>query len=521
MNKENDLIVNVRKYAEKHINSFLIDQRRCIPPHVVMTLANMGVLGFSVPKTYGGLELPYKVVKELIAQLAAIDVSIASLVGINNALGITPIAYDAKPSVKEELLPQLASGRILASFALTEPDSPGSFPLSIQSRANAVNDSEWVLNGRKKWTGLGHWSSITNVFAQTYDINGQLQGISAFVVSSSAKGYQSGKESLTLGLNGIPQNDLFLEDLNVGKAYLLGDLGKGLLVGQRAMMLGRLGIAAICLGVMKRSIQLMVEYTQKRNVSGGRLFDNAMTQVYISNSLTALQSLEALVDFVCESIDEGRPLSEDFYLVLKIIGPEFCFQVCDRLVQLMGGRGYVETNVASRLLRDCRLFRIFEGPTETLSRYLGSKYRAKASIKSIKLNFDHYDSPLFGDRLDWIIEETESRINQMKIDDQKKKNELLAMKLGDALSRLILLAVNERQKSQKTVISWLQHQLNVSVESNNAGAFGYQNSITPDSMWTQNELLKYTDHINLQIGALSCVVPGEDIDIDPYMRGAG
>ncbi|MEL7224497.1 MAG: acyl-CoA dehydrogenase family protein, partial [Cyanobacteria bacterium J06576_12] len=192
-------------------------------------------------------------------------------------------------------------------------------------------------------------------------------------VPQGSVGLRQGPEALTMGMRGMVQNTIFLEGVPVSSAQLLGAPGAGMSVAQDAMMQGRLGLAAGCLGGMKRCAQLMVRYSSRRTVASGRLLDNAVTQVRLQNLTNAIAALETLVFTVADLIDQGIEVPEEAYIACKTIGPEFFWQSADHLVQLMGGRGYIETNIAPQMLRDARVFRIFEGPTETLNMFLGSR----------------------------------------------------------------------------------------------------------------------------------------------------
>ncbi len=365
--KTDNLIQWLRDYGSENINSRLIDERRCIPPHIVLDFGNKGLLGMQVPSEYGGLGLNNVDTLRILEQLGAIDTTLALFVGLNNILGIRPILKYGNNSLKAELLPQLATGRELAAFALTEPTA-GSNPQAIES--TAINHSNgWLLNGSKIWSGSAAWAGAINVFVQ----HPEAGGISAFVLRRGTSGLRQGPEALTMGMRGMIQNTVYLNHVFVNQDYLLGEIGQGFNVAQDAMMYGRLAIAAASLGGMKRCAQLMLRYSQRRVISTGNLIHNPIILSRLNELTAAITAIETLVYCIAKQLDRGKFVPVEAYTVCKIAATELFWKAADHLVQILGGRGYIETNFAPQILRDARVLRIFEGPTETLNFYLGSR----------------------------------------------------------------------------------------------------------------------------------------------------
>jgi amino acid adenylation domain-containing protein len=367
--RSQELIEWLRGYAEERINSRMIDERRSIPPYIVLDFGNRGLFGLQAPSAYGGLGFSYADALAVLEQLAAIDLTLASLVGLHNALGLRPLLDYGTPRLREELLPVLASGRQLAAFALTEP-AAGSNPRAIASTAVPDGDG-WRLNGEKIWVGNGSWSGVMNVFVQQLDAAGNRQGISGFVLRQGMAGLKQGSEALTMGLRGMVQNSLRLDGVAVREEDMLGTSGNGLKIAQEAITTGRLGIGAISIGAMKRCAQIMARYAGRRTVATGRLLDHPPTVETLDGLTCSIAALEALVHHLARMLDTGcRPPAEAF-LTCKVLGSELLWRAADRLVRLLGGRGYIESNYAPQILRDARLLRIFEGPSETLLHHLG------------------------------------------------------------------------------------------------------------------------------------------------------
>ena len=374
-----ELLCWIRQYAENRINSRLFDERRCFPPHVILDLGNEGLLGMCIPNSYGGLGLTNAESMKIYQQLAAIDTALGLFVGLNNILGLRPIYKYGKEELKDELLFTLAQGRQLAAFALSEPVA-GSNPLAIETYAKYVSNGEWKIYGQKSWSGSAAWASTINIFARQYDKNDKFVGITAFNIKQGFEGLRQGPEALTMGMRGMIQNTVFLEGVSVNDSNCLGEVGGGLDIAQDAMMHGRLALGAMSLGGMKRCMQLMLRYASQRNISTGNLLENSVSLHKLSEHTAVITSLEILIDLTAEFLDMDDDVPVEFMTVCKIIGSEYFWHISDNLVQMLGGRGYIENNIAPQILRDARVFRIFEGPTETLFSFLGSRSSNEKSI---------------------------------------------------------------------------------------------------------------------------------------------
>jgi acyl-CoA synthetase (AMP-forming)/AMP-acid ligase II/alkylation response protein AidB-like acyl-CoA dehydrogenase/acyl carrier protein len=370
--RADQMITWFQSYANQRINSRLIDERRCIPPYIVLDLGNHGFLGMQVAEKYGGMGLNNYDTLRTIQQVAAVDLTIASFLGVHMALGTRPLANYGQQAVKEELLPLLAQGRALGAYALTEP-SAGSQPQGISTTATPDGNGGWILQGEKMYIGNGSWASSINVFAQLLDNNHNRLGITSFVLRQGMSGLEQGPEALTMGMRGMVQNRIYLNNVSVTPEMMLGQAGGGMTVAQDAMMFGRLGLGAMSIGGMKRCAQLMLRYATRRTIATGNLFNNPITLHRLYNLTASITAVETLVGRIARLLDQGVNVPEEAYVACKTAGPEFFWQAADNLMQLLGGRGYLENNLAPQIMRDARLMRIFEGPTETLYMFLGSR----------------------------------------------------------------------------------------------------------------------------------------------------
>jgi acyl-CoA synthetase (AMP-forming)/AMP-acid ligase II/alkylation response protein AidB-like acyl-CoA dehydrogenase/acyl carrier protein len=364
------MIAWLRRYAQRRLNSRVIDERRTIPPYVVLDLGNAGFFGLQVPRRFGGKELATVDLMRVMEQLAAVDMTIATMVGVHNGLGVRPLLRFGAEAQRERLLPQLASGRQLAAFALTEP-AAGSNPMALRASAVKVPGG-WRVDAEKQWIGLASWAGLTTVFAKASTADGAALGMIALLVDADNDGLVQGPESLTMGMRGMVQNTLILDKAFVPDDAVLLAPGEGMDAAHDAMLFSRLGIGAICVGAMKRCAQLIARYASRRMVATGLLAENAVSRARLQELTAAIQACEALVTAIAEQADAGTPPGAEAYIACKAAATEALGEAADLLVQMLGGRGYIESNGAPQILRDARVLRILEGPTETLYSHLGA-----------------------------------------------------------------------------------------------------------------------------------------------------
>ncbi|WP_455823160.1 acyl-CoA dehydrogenase family protein [Pseudomonas graminis] len=404
--KAEELISWIRQYATTRINSRVMDERRTIAPNIILDLGNKGILGMQVPKRYGGLALSTVDLMRVIQQLTAIDMTLGTFVGLNNWLGIWPIQMYASEEVKQELLPRLAWGRELAAFAFTEPGA-GSDARSIRTFAVPAGPQQQAISGEKSWIGSGAWAGVTTVFVQQLDDQQRPSGISGYVLKADTEGVSQGPEALTMGMRAMIQNTVKFNAARVEEKYLLGNKNIGMDIAQDIMMHARLGIAGLSLGGMKRCAQLMLRYARRRRISTGLLLDNPVTQARLSDVSAAITAVDTLVFSVGRFMDEGLAIPPEVFTACKSSAPELFGEAADHLTQLLGARGYIETNGAPQLLRDARILRVFEGPTETMNMYLGGRI-----LKGGEDFFAFMDTTLRAPHISQAIAQTARQIQQ-------------------------------------------------------------------------------------------------------------
>jgi alkylation response protein AidB-like acyl-CoA dehydrogenase len=346
------------------------DARRMLAPHVVLDLAGAGLFGMLAPTSLGGLALSYRQMVAVAQQLAAIDVSIAAMVGIHNSLCLHPVLQHGS-AAQRQLMQRFAQGRALLGFAITEA-AAGSDPRGLAATARMIGAGRWRLDGRKLWIGNAGWADALLVFARTQTPDGGPAGYTAFLIPTDRAGVAVVNESMTLGLRAIVQNEVVFDAVELTEDDVVGTVGRGFEVVNSGMHLGRLGIAAMCAGAIKQCFAMMHNHAARRIIAERPLGERRAVEAGLARVATDARLLDEAIARLADLMDNGCPVPETLSLALKIVAPELAWRAADDCVQMLGGRGYEELNGAARLLRDVRIFRIFEGPTETLQTYLGS-----------------------------------------------------------------------------------------------------------------------------------------------------
>jgi alkylation response protein AidB-like acyl-CoA dehydrogenase len=409
------LVAWLRSYGERRINSRLIDERRCIPPYVAIDFGNQGLMGMQVEERYGGLALRNRDIARVLEQAAAIDLGLGGWVTTCIFPGIRPIATFATDAIKDELLPLLARGRMIGAYVQTEVGAGSDFT-QITATAMPRPGGGFRITGDKVWIGNGTWCGVMTVMAHVCDRRGTPIDMAAFAVRTDQPGVTPGEELLSMGMRGMVQSKVHLRDVAVEPAQVLGELGEGLMVGVDSMMFTRFALGACALGAMKRALQLIERFASRRQIASGRLIDNPVTLALVGELVAKTAATDALLYAIADLLDGGAAVPLEAFVAVKLVSSEFLWSAADRLVQILGSRGYDEANLAPQLLRDARVFRIFEGPTEALAEFLGSRALIDDSPGVYGFLRNDLASPGIADRLAGCVEQLRARPVDPRLD---------------------------------------------------------------------------------------------------------
>ncbi len=285
-----------------------------------------------------------------------------SLLGTNNGIGSQGIVIDGTEEQKRRYLPRLASGELLSSFCLTEPDS-GSDAASLKT--TAVRDGQhYVLNGTKRFITNAPQAGIYTVMARTNPAIRGAGGISAFVVERGTPGLSLGKPDRKMGQKGAHTCDVIFDDCRVPASQLIGGVeGVGFKTAMKVLDKGRLHIAAVCVGVAERMLEDALRYALERKQFGQPIAEFQLIQAMLADSKAEAYAARCMVIDAARQRDEGRDVGTEASCA-KLFASEMCGRVADRAVQIFGGAGYIGDYGIERFYRDVRLFRIYEGTTQ-------------------------------------------------------------------------------------------------------------------------------------------------------------
>ncbi len=359
--------------ASTLIDSVRFDEQESIDEAVVKAFSDAGLLALTIPKEYGGLGLSASAYARVFGAVAAVDPSLAVLIGVHSGLGGKALVLFGNDEQKSRYLPMLARGATLAAYALTEPET-GSDAQNIVSQARrAPDDRGWILDGRKHWIGNGHRAGVIVTFAQTpVQRNGEtVSRPTAFIVRPDMPGFRVDGTIRKLGIRGSTQAELVFENMYVSDDHVLGDVGKGFRVAVNALNAGRLSLASGCASACKRLLGEMTRYTEARTQFGGPLASFEITQRKLATTASETYVLDAMVGSLAAALDGDDVDASLEAACCKIFASELVWRTSDEMVQLAGGRGFVKPWPYERYLREARINRIFEGANEVLRLFVG------------------------------------------------------------------------------------------------------------------------------------------------------
>ena len=358
------LLDNIARFVRERLvpNEAVVAETDTIPPAIVNEMKALGLFGLSIPEEHGGLGLTMEEEVEVAFAIGRTSPAFRSLFGTNNGIGSQGIIQDGTAEQKAMWLPRLASGELVASFALTEPGS-GSDAASLITTAKRVGD-HYLLNGTKRYITNAPEAGIFTVMARTDPQDKGARGISAFIVECGTPGLSLGKIDKKMGQRGAHTCDVVFEDCRVPAANLIGGReGVGFRTAMKVLDKGRLHIAAVCVAAAERMLDDALAYAMERKQFGQAIAEFQLVQAMLADSKTEIYAARSMVVDAARRRDEGRDVGTEAACA-KLFASEMCGRVADRAVQIHGGAGYVSDYAIERFYRDVRLFRIYEGTSQ-------------------------------------------------------------------------------------------------------------------------------------------------------------
>jgi acyl-CoA dehydrogenase len=332
-----------------------------VPPAIVNEMRELGLFGLSIAPEFGGLGLTMEEEVRVVFELGQTSPAFRSLAGTNIGIGSQAIVLAGTDDQRARYLPKLASGELIGSFALTEPDA-GSDAMALRLSAERDGDC-YVLNGTKRYITNAPIAGLFSVMARTAPER-RANSISCFLVEAGTPGLSIGKPDKKMGQAGALTSDVVFDNCRVPASALLGgEEGNGFRTSMRVLDKGRLHISALCVGIADRLLSDAVKYAMERKQFGQPIAEFQLIQAMIADSQAELYAARCMVLDAARMRDRGENTTMQAACA-KLFSTEMVGRVADRAVQIHGGAGYMSEYAVERFYRDVRLFRIFEGTSQ-------------------------------------------------------------------------------------------------------------------------------------------------------------
>ena len=341
------------------------DAKGEFPPEFLQEIKEMGLFSLIIPEDFGGLGLTNSAYSRTLQELAKFDASLAITVGAHSSIGMRGLLLFGTDEQKAKYYPLLATGEMIAAFCLTESGA-GSDAAAI--RAHAVLDGDhWVLNGEKIWITNGGIASFFTVFAKTDTPEGQ---VTAFIVTREMAGVSSGPHEDKMGLRASSTTTVNFENVRVPKDHVLGQVGKGFKVAMKILNSGRTGLGGGCVGGMKKVISESTKQAKQRQQFGKSISEYGLIKQKIGHMMVECYAVESVVGLVAGLVDQGYQDYAVEAAISKVFATECMWRTVDEGLQIAGGNGFMREFPYERILRDCRVNRIFEGTNDILRLFI-------------------------------------------------------------------------------------------------------------------------------------------------------
>ena len=354
----------VRDFATKELEPVAarIDEIGEYPAEQVRKIADLGLMGLTIPEKYGGSGKGRVDFCIAVEELSRASAAAASYFRISLSLGIVPIIMHGTEEQKRRFLVPHATGEKMACFALTEAGA-GSDPAALETTAVRRGDG-YVLNGTKLFISIGAEAEIIVVFA-TIDKSLRHRGITAFIVEKGTPGFSVGKNENKLGFRGLSAAELIFEDCSVPQENRLGEEGRGFRIALEALDESRITVGAEAVGIAQAALDASINYAKERQQFGQRIANFQAIQWMLADMATQIEAARVLTYYAAGLQDKGLPFIKESAMA-KLFASEVSSFVTNKALQIHGGYGYTKDYPLERYLRDAKLTEIYEGTSEMM-----------------------------------------------------------------------------------------------------------------------------------------------------------
>jgi len=360
------LLESVRRFVRERLvpAENEVAETDTIPAAIVQEMRELGLFGMTIPEAYGGLALTMEEEVRVLFELCQTAPAFRSTIGTTVGIGSQGILMDGTAAQQAAWLPRLATGEIIASFALTEPEA-GSDAAALRTTAIRTQDgAHYVVNGTKRFITNAPQAGMFTLLARTDPASKGSGGVSAFIVDAASAGISFGKKDAKMGQRGAHTCDVFFDNVRVPAANLIGlKEGQGFKTAMKVLDKGRIHLAAVSIGVARRILRDALNYALERKQFGQPICEFQLIQAMLADSQADLYAAECMVLDAARRRDDGHNVSMEASCC-KMFATEMCGRIADRAVQILGGSGYLAEFGIERFYRDVRLFRLYEGTTQ-------------------------------------------------------------------------------------------------------------------------------------------------------------
>ncbi len=363
MNEDHDSVREVaRTFAEKAIGPVAseIDKKDMIPEDIKNQMVELGFFGIKIPEEYGGLGLDMRSYVSVMEEISRKSAAAGVLVSQANSLSVQPLIQTGTEEQKQKYLAGVVSGDIFIAFGLTEPGA-GSDAGAITTKAVKDGDS-YIISGRKCFITGAPIATHIVVYAKT-DAKAGVKGISCFIVDMNLPGVSTGHPEEKMGQRGVPVSDVVFDDVRVPADCLIGEENKGFINAMKTLSYGRIGVAAMALGVAQAALEEAVNYSKMRIQFGKPLSGHQALRFMMAEMATKVEAARGLVYRAAYMIDNGEDANTAASMA-KYFTTEMAIDVVSKALQIHGGYGYSKEYTIERLYRDIRICNIYEGSTQ-------------------------------------------------------------------------------------------------------------------------------------------------------------
>lgn len=424
-NREEDYRIMANAIADwmkNNVDSKKFDQEKKLPEETLQGMKEMGLFGLIIPENFGGSEFTQTFYTRTLELLSQFDASVTLTAGAHSSIGLKGLYLYGTEDQKKKYMPKLASGEMIASFALTETTA-GSDAAGIKTRA-VKKDDFYYINGSKLWITNGSFADFFTVFAKE-EVNGE-DKITAFIVTRDMGGVTTGPEEHKLGIKASSTVEVFFKDVKVPVNNILGKSGDGFKIAMGILNQGRLGLAGGSLGSMQNVFQESMEYSKNRKSFGQSICEFNAIQNILYEMAQDIYIVESIVYFATNLVDSGDTDYSIEAAICKVHATELAWKTINNAMQIHGGNGYMVDYGIERKLRDCRIGLIFEGTNEILRLFIAmtgikeiaTQYqRAGKEIQSVK-NLDFLNDAIsrIGFLSEFALQEIKKSVIHEKIE---------------------------------------------------------------------------------------------------------